>query len=212
MKKIDCSKLQPGDVVLTTSLQGESKLIRWKTDSDISQAMLCVASHSVMDSKGDGVHARNPQKLFYDDECAIHGHCWLMQLLRPLARMTLTSLKPPSLQTCQPAAYRAPPCNCRPTVGSTEAAARPDRAAERISQQLALTPGRPRVGGAAEGQVLHLQARRSRPALHPPLLTAPAEKRSPSGPTGWPAAEGCPMPPRFARPARRSAGWTRPAG
>lgn len=85
MKKIDCSKLQPGDIVLTTSLQWESKLIRRMTDSDISHAMLCVASHSVMDSTGDGVHARNPQKLFYDDECAIH----VLRLKSPLPDKTL---------------------------------------------------------------------------------------------------------------------------
>lgn len=80
MKKIDCSKLARGDIVLTTSLAWESDVIRRATDSDISHAMLCVASNSVMDSTGDGVQARNPQKLFYDDECAIY----VLRLKTPL--------------------------------------------------------------------------------------------------------------------------------
>jgi hypothetical protein len=72
MKKIDYSKLEPGDIILTTSLAWESKVIRKATDSDISHAMLCVAPTSVMDSTGDGVQARTPQKLFYHDECAVY--------------------------------------------------------------------------------------------------------------------------------------------
>lgn len=85
MKKIDCSKLARGDIVLTTSLAWESDAIRRATDSDISHAMLCVASNSVMDSTGDGVQARNPQKLFYDDECAIY----VLRLKTPLPDKTL---------------------------------------------------------------------------------------------------------------------------
>ena len=80
MKKIDYSKLEPGDIILTTSLAWESKVIRRATDSDISHAMLCVAPTSVMDSTGDGVQARNPQKLFYHDECAVY----VLRLKEPL--------------------------------------------------------------------------------------------------------------------------------
>ncbi|WP_052698593.1 YiiX/YebB-like N1pC/P60 family cysteine hydrolase [Ralstonia mannitolilytica] len=73
MKKIDYTQLQPGDILLTTSLAAESWSIRAGTKSDISHAMLYVSSTSVIDSTGDGVHARNLQKMFYDDKCAIHA-------------------------------------------------------------------------------------------------------------------------------------------
>ena len=61
MKKIDFSKLQPGDILLTTSHSMESWSVRFGTKSDISHAMLYVASSSVVDSTSDGVHARNLQ-------------------------------------------------------------------------------------------------------------------------------------------------------
>lgn len=73
MKRIDFSQLQPGDILLTTSLAPESWSIRFGTKSDISHAMLYVSSTSVMDSTGDGVHARNLQKMFYDDQCTIYA-------------------------------------------------------------------------------------------------------------------------------------------
>lgn len=73
MKKIDYSQLQPGDILLTTSLAAESWSVRFGTTSDISHAMLYVTSSSVIDSTGDGVHARNLQKMFYDDKCAIYA-------------------------------------------------------------------------------------------------------------------------------------------
>lgn len=80
MKRVDLSKLEPGDIILTTSPNWESGVIRTATDSDISHAMLYVTSSCIMDSTGDGVHARNPQKLFYDDECAIY----VLRLKSPL--------------------------------------------------------------------------------------------------------------------------------
>lgn len=88
MKKIDCSKLVRGDIVLTTSLAWESDVIRRVTDSDISHAMLCVTSNSVMDSTGEGVQARNPQKLFYDDQCAIY----VLRLKTPLPDKALKQI------------------------------------------------------------------------------------------------------------------------
>lgn len=72
MKKINTAVLQRGDIVLTTAEAWESTLIRTVTHSDISHAMICVSNSSVMDSTGEGVHARNPQKMFYPDSCAIH--------------------------------------------------------------------------------------------------------------------------------------------
>lgn len=73
MKRIDYSKLRKGDILLTTSAAKDSKVIRAVTGSDISHAMLYVADGSVMDSTGDGVHARNLQRQIYDDDCAIYA-------------------------------------------------------------------------------------------------------------------------------------------
>lgn len=86
MKKIDYNQLQAGDILLTTSLAAESWSVRFGTKSDISHAMLYVASASVIDSTGDGVHARNLQKMFYDDKCAIYA-------LRPKPPLTEEQLR-----------------------------------------------------------------------------------------------------------------------
>lgn len=72
MKRINIEILQQGDIVLTTSAAKVSELIRKATRSDISHAMICVAYASVMDSTGEGVQARNIQRLFYEEECAIY--------------------------------------------------------------------------------------------------------------------------------------------
>jgi hypothetical protein len=74
MKRIDYSKLRKGDILLTTSTARISKAIRKCTKSDISHAMLYVANGSVIDSTGEGVHARNLQRLIYDDDCAIYAY------------------------------------------------------------------------------------------------------------------------------------------
>jgi hypothetical protein len=74
MKKIDITKLKKGDIILVTSTKPKSKLIQRVTKSDISHAMLYVAHGSVIDSTGEGVHARNISKMFYADECAIYAY------------------------------------------------------------------------------------------------------------------------------------------
>jgi hypothetical protein len=73
MRRINESILLRGDILLTTSPAFDSRTTRYWTKSDISHAMLYVAAGSVMDSTKEGVHARNIQKLFYEDECAIHA-------------------------------------------------------------------------------------------------------------------------------------------
>jgi len=74
MKRIDFSKLRKGDILLTTSSHPQSKAVRAFTKSDISHAMLYVANGSVMDSTGEGVHARNLQRQIYNDDCAIYAY------------------------------------------------------------------------------------------------------------------------------------------
>jgi hypothetical protein len=72
MKKLKESALRVGDIILTTSPEKVSKAIRTGTKSDISHAMIYVQAHSVIDATGNGVHARNTQRLHYDDDLAIH--------------------------------------------------------------------------------------------------------------------------------------------
>lgn len=72
MKKIDTTKLQKGDIILSTSLDDFSEAVRSATSSDISHAMIYVSDGSVMDSTGEGVQARNIQKIFFPQECALY--------------------------------------------------------------------------------------------------------------------------------------------
>lgn len=72
MRAINAGIMIPGDIILTTSDAWESAWIRTFTFSDISHVMICVSTSSVMDSTGDGVHARNPEKMFYPESCEIY--------------------------------------------------------------------------------------------------------------------------------------------
>ena len=72
MRKLNESVLQVGDIILTTTMDLLSKGIRKVTGSDISHALIYVESHSVIDATGDGVHSRNTQRLFWENECAVH--------------------------------------------------------------------------------------------------------------------------------------------
>lgn len=78
--------MQPGDIVLTTTPAKLSASIRKFTSADISHAMLCVAESSVIDSTGEGVHARNPQWMAIEPGCAFH-------LLRPAVPLTTQQMK-----------------------------------------------------------------------------------------------------------------------
>jgi len=86
MIAIDYRLLQPGDILLTTSQGVTSWSVRTSTKSDISHAMLYVANSSVIDSTSDGVHARNLQKIFYEDDCAIYA-------LRPIKPLTVEEVR-----------------------------------------------------------------------------------------------------------------------
>jgi hypothetical protein len=72
MRQINNEVLRKGDIILATSPLFTSKAIRFGLKSDISHAMLYVADQSVMDSTDDGVQARNIQRMFYPDDCAIY--------------------------------------------------------------------------------------------------------------------------------------------
>lgn len=85
MKRLRDDALQVGDIVLTTSAKLDSKAIRKFTKSDISHAMLYVDACSVIDATGEGVHARNTQRMFFPDDCAVH-------VLRPKVALPRTEL------------------------------------------------------------------------------------------------------------------------
>lgn len=72
VRVIDIDKLEVGDIILTTSEESISTLIKTVTDSDISHAMVYLGGGSVVDSTSDGVHARNLQKMPYPESCAIY--------------------------------------------------------------------------------------------------------------------------------------------
>lgn len=80
------SLIQLGDIVLTTTPDPMSQTIRKVTGADISHAMIYVGKSSVIDSTGDGVHARNLERLILEPSCA--GH-----VLRPVQPLTNDQLR-----------------------------------------------------------------------------------------------------------------------
>ncbi|MBW9242087.1 YiiX/YebB-like N1pC/P60 family cysteine hydrolase [Pseudomonas paracarnis] len=77
--------IQLGDIVLTTTPDPMSQAIRKIIGADISHAMICVGKSSVIDSTGDGVHARNLERLILEPGCA--GY-----VLRPVKPLTTDQL------------------------------------------------------------------------------------------------------------------------
>jgi hypothetical protein len=73
MKRLNEVSFKVGDIILTTATAVVSKAIRAATHSDISHAMIYVEDHSVIDATGDGVHARNTQRLFFEDDSSVYG-------------------------------------------------------------------------------------------------------------------------------------------
>ena len=72
MKRLREEAIRIGDIILTTTTTSVSKAIRLATGSDISHAVVYVQHRSVIDATGEGVQARNTQRLFFEDECSIH--------------------------------------------------------------------------------------------------------------------------------------------
>lgn len=73
MKSLNDAVLRVGDIILATSTELTSKTVRRATGSDISHAMIYVETCSVIDSTDEGVQARNTQRLFWPDHCAIYA-------------------------------------------------------------------------------------------------------------------------------------------
>lgn len=72
MKILKHESLTVGDIILTTTDEPISFAIRKATKSDISHAMIYVDTCSVIDATSEGVHARNTQRLFIEDNRAVH--------------------------------------------------------------------------------------------------------------------------------------------
>lgn len=80
--------IKPGDVVLTTTPDPMSQTIRKFTGTDISHAMICVDTSSVIDSTGDGVHARNLGRIILEPGCA----GYVLRPVKPLSTDQLRSV------------------------------------------------------------------------------------------------------------------------
>lgn len=85
MKVVNTDVLKRGYIILTTSKKPISAGVRKATKSDISHAMICVSRGSVMDSTSEGVHARNIDKMFYEDSCAIY----ILRTKKPLSEQQI---------------------------------------------------------------------------------------------------------------------------
>lgn len=81
MKIINSEVLEKGDIILTTTNEKLSDVIKIATNSDISHAMLYVSRGSVMDSTSNGVHSKNIEKIFYEDNCSIY----VLRLINPIS-------------------------------------------------------------------------------------------------------------------------------
>lgn len=72
MRMLDETRLQVGDIILSTQERLASKVIRGATKSNISHAMLYVARGSAIDSTSEGVHAQSTGRMFFDASGAVH--------------------------------------------------------------------------------------------------------------------------------------------
>ncbi|RYH00326.1 MAG: hypothetical protein EON58_00460 [Alphaproteobacteria bacterium] len=73
MKRLNRDSIRPGDILFSARPGAVGKTIRGLTRGEVSHAMICVQHSSFIDSTMEGVHARNVQRLFFeDDEIVFH--------------------------------------------------------------------------------------------------------------------------------------------
>lgn len=73
MKRLNRDSIHPGDILFSARPGTVGKTVRGLTRGDVSHAMICVQHSSFIDSTMEGVHARNVQRLFFeDDEIVFH--------------------------------------------------------------------------------------------------------------------------------------------
>ena len=88
LKRLCNSALREADVILSTTPQKPSKVIRLATRSDISHAMVCAGPYSVIEATRAGVHSRNTQRLFFHAS----GPLYLLRLRATPASAQLSAI------------------------------------------------------------------------------------------------------------------------
>ncbi len=78
--KLDDSKLLIGDIILTTTSQKLSRIIKAVTNGDYSHAMLYVGGQSCIDSTRNGVQSHNIQRLLFQSS----KFCKVLRHIEPL--------------------------------------------------------------------------------------------------------------------------------
>jgi hypothetical protein len=86
--RIDHRKVKAGDIVLSTTTAAVSTAIRAFTRSDISHAMLCVETGSVIDATDEGVQARNIQRMNFEPGCNVY----VLRLRNPMSTEQLAAV------------------------------------------------------------------------------------------------------------------------
>ena len=86
--RIDHKKVKAGDIVLSTTTALVSKAIRKATRSDISHAMLCVETSSVIDATDEGVQADNIQRMSFEPGCKV----FVLRLRNPMSPAQLAAV------------------------------------------------------------------------------------------------------------------------
>jgi hypothetical protein len=71
-KRLDANVVEPGDIILTTTDEFPSGVIRKTTKSDISHAMLCVDHSSIIHAVTEGVRSENTQRIFFKEDLPVH--------------------------------------------------------------------------------------------------------------------------------------------
>lgn len=71
-KRLNTDVLEKGDIILTTTDEFPSGVIRKATKSDISHAMLYVDHSSVIHAVSEGVRSENTQRIFFNQDLAVH--------------------------------------------------------------------------------------------------------------------------------------------
>ncbi|MGO7273946.1 YiiX/YebB-like N1pC/P60 family cysteine hydrolase [Rhizobium ruizarguesonis] len=71
-KRLNADVLKKGDIILTTTDEFPSGVIRKTTKSDISHAMLCVDHGSVIHAVTEGVRSENTQRIFFNEDLPVH--------------------------------------------------------------------------------------------------------------------------------------------
>lgn len=83
MKILDERVLRVGDIILTSEKKPTSFAIRKVTKGHASHALIYVAHCSAIDAMPEGVHARNTQRMLFEDDIEI-------SVLRPKVDLTPT--------------------------------------------------------------------------------------------------------------------------